>query len=215
MTMKKLIVSTLAFLIFMGCSSSGVKKNTIQMESIKWVLPTPESIYEEADVIKQKNLFEIVPGPQQFSVETRKEPGKTVYLLDLILNVKLKHRVDIDIDKVLSSDVGLAKSIANIDFLLLDRNGERITVESGWGPQSLSLILFNDRDFNTELFVNYLSDLQSEPGKEFQLHAWADFSEPEAKCYIGFSNLIKEVKGVELRMVGSDEQFEKYIGFIE
>lgn len=185
------------------------------MESIKWVLPTPESIYEEEEVIKQKNLFELVPGPQKIAVQKRKEPGQTIYIIEMGLNVRLRHRIDIDIDKILSGDVGLAKSVANIDFLLLDRNGEQIPVETTFGPISLRLIMFNDREFCTEWFIDYLTFLQSEPGTEFQLYAWADYCEPEDKCKIGFSNLIKEVKGVELRMDGNDEQFEKYIGIID
>ena len=213
--MKKLIISSLTFLLFIGCSSSSIKTNTIQMESIKWVLPYSEGFCEEADIIKQMNMFELVPGPQKFSVETLKKPGKTIYFLDMFLNVRLKHRVDINIDEILSGDIGIAKMAANIKIYLLDRNGERIPTERFFGPLDLYLILFNDRDFCTEWFIDYLTFLQSEPGTEFQLHAWSDFCEPEDRCKIGFSNLIKEVKGVELQMDGVDDGFERYIGFIE
>ena len=215
--MKKLIIFSFILLILMGCSSSNEKFSDIQMESLKWTLPVPESIYEEEEVIKQMNLFELVPGKQVFRVQTFKDPGTTSYLVEMLLKVKLKHRVNIDIDKILSSDsdLDLIKSVANIDFLLLDRNGERISVESTFGPQDIRLIMFNQREFCTEWFIDYVNFLKSEPGTEFELYGWADFSEPEDKCKIGFSNLPKEVKGVELRMDGSDENFEKYVGVIE
>lgn len=210
--MKKLIISSLTFLLLIGCSSSNVKKNTIQMDKITW---TRDSWVSEEEVAKQMTLFEIVPGPQSIVVETLKKPGETAYIIDMYLKVKLKHRVNIDIDKILSEDIDLAKTVANIHFLLLDRNGERIKVEMGFGAQDCFLILFNNRDFATEWFVDYLSFLQSEPGTEFLLHAWADFGEPGDRCSVGFQNLIKEVKGVEFEINSIDREFEKYIGVIE
>ena len=213
--MKKIIISLLTIVLLVGCSSSNTKKSLVQIDSIKWVLPIPEEIYDEAEVEKQKNLFELVPGPQRFYVITHKEPGQTRYEIQMDLKVRLKHRVNIDIDKILSGDVALAKSVANLQFLLLDRNGERIPASLGFGPTVLFLIMFNDYDWNTEWFVEYLTFLQSEPGTEFELFGWFTYCEPDDYCKISFSNLTKEIKGVELRLSGSDKEFEKYIGIID
>ena len=114
--MKKIIISLLTIVLLVGCSSSNTKKSLVQIDSIKWVLPIPEEIYDEAEVEKQKNLFELVPGPQRFYVITHKEPGQTRYEIQMDLKVRLKHRVNIDIDKILSGDVALAKSVANLQF---------------------------------------------------------------------------------------------------
>ena len=203
--------------VFIGCSSSDVQERTIQMDSVKWTWQGRGSYTSEEEVSKQLNLFELVPGPQQFTVTVQKEPGETWYLLDLYLNVRLKHSVDLDLSEILSDNnrKDLAILCANVDVILLDRNGERIKINGPFGPYDCFMILFNDREAFSEWFVAYLTFLQSDPGTVFTLHATADLSDQKHECSFGLSNLINEVKGFELEIQYPDRAFEEHIGVIE
>lgn len=212
--MKKLLFLTLLIPVLIGCSSESTQKKTIQMNDVKWTF-WGDAPGEE--VRKQMTLFDLVPGPQQFMVTVYKKPGETWYICELELNVKLNRSVDIDLSKILADkdSKSAANASANICAVLLDRNGKRIQVNGMFGQSDADMILFNDREVFEERFVDYLTFLQSDPGTVFTLRFYTEFNDQRDKCSVGLPNLIKEVKGCELDLRGSDEYFEKYVGVIE
>lgn len=212
--MKKLF-----FLLFVpiliGCSSESVQKQTIQMNDVKWSCAYPSFMSEE-DISKQKTLFELVPGPQELTVTVKKIPGETFYYFDLYLKLRLNRSVDIDFSKILANKErkGDAMDCAGLIVSLLDRNGEIIQMRGPMGACDCNMFLF-DENWREDFFVDYLTFLQSEPGTVFTLHAISGWSDQQHGCSIGFPNLIKEVKGVEIRIGIVDREFEKYVGEIK
>ena len=212
--MKKLLFLTILVPILIGCSSESTQKKTIQMNDVKWTFwgESPDE-----DVSKQMSMFELIPGPQQFMVTVQKKPGETWYICELELNVKLNRSVDLDLSKILAdkNSKEAANACANINAVLLDRNGERIKVDGISGPTVADMILFNDREVFSERFVDYLTFLQSDPGTVFTLRFYTEFNDQRDKCSVDLPKLIKEVKGCELDLRGGDESFEEYVGVIE
>lgn len=215
--MKKLLYLLLLLPVLIGCSSSNVQEQTIQMNDLKWTWQGKDSYKSESDVSKQLTLFDLVPGPQKLMVTVEKKPGETWYYFDLFLNVRLNRSVDIDLSKILADHNSKANAIecANIDIFLLDRNGERIQMNGPLGPYDSFFILFNERETFSDMFVDYMTFLQSDPGTVFTLHAEADFCDQKHECRVGLSNLIKEVKGFELEIQYPDSEFERCVGEIK
>ena len=215
--MKKLPFLILLVSVLFGCSSESVQKQTIQMNDVK--RSCLFSFMSEEDISKQMTLFELVPGPQQFIVTEIKNPGETWYYYDLYLKVRLNRSVDIDVSKILTDKERkeLAMSCANLNVVLLDRNGEKIQMRGPFGAFESKMYLFdyNWVDPREDFFVDYLTFLQSKPGTVFTLHAIVDYNDQIHKCSVGLPNLIKEVKGVELQIGSIDSEYEKYVGVIE
>ena len=214
--MKKLF-----FLLFVpiliGCSSESVQKQTIQMNDVKW--SCVYSFMSEEDISKQKTLFELVPGPQELTITVEKIPGETFYYFDLYLKLRLNRSVDIDFSKIFANKErkDAAMYTSGLRVVLLDRNGERIQMRGPFGATECTMFLFHENWENPreDFFVDYLTFLQSEPGTVFTLHAIAGYSDQQFGCRVGFPNLIKEVKGVEIQIGSVDREFEKYVGEIK
>ena len=212
--MKKLLFLALLVPVLIGCSSERTQKKTIQMNDVKWTF-WGDAPGEE--VRKQMTLFDLVPGPQQFMVTVHKKPGETWYICELELNVKLNRSVDLDLSKILANKDSKDNAIvcANINAVMLDRNGERIKKSGIFGTDNAYMFLFNPNEYFSDRFVDYLTFLQSDPGTVFTLRFYTQYNDQKDKCSVGLPNLIKEVKGFELDLRGGDESFEECVGVIE
>ena len=56
------------------------------MNDVKWTCLY--SWNTDEDICKQKELFELVPGPHKFTVTIENNPGETWYYYDLYLKVR-------------------------------------------------------------------------------------------------------------------------------
>ena len=121
--MKKLLFLILFVPVLIGCSSKNIEEQTIQMNDVKWTCLY--SWNTDEDICKQKELFELVPGPHKFTVTIENNPGETWYYYDLYLKVRLNRSVDIDIHKILADpkSKSYAMGCTSIHIALLDRNG--------------------------------------------------------------------------------------------
>ena len=215
--MKKLLFLILFVPVLIGCSSKNIEEQTIQMNDVKWTCLY--SWNTDEDICKQKELFELVPGPHKFTVTIENNPGETWYYYDLYLKVRLNRSVDIDIPKILADpkSKSYAMGCTSIHIALLDRNGEKIKMGGRFGGFDSTMYLFSEYWENPreDFFIDYLTFLNSEPGTEFTIHAITSYNEQENRCSVGLANLINEVKGVEIQIGDIDSEFEKYVGEIK